>query len=102
MEIARERGVDLGTGAGVGRRFGLESRQVFGHLARERLLDDAAAARPDAVQVLDAPLRRELAQLVDRAVAHGVGRATKRLFLVAAGARVRAASRCGRVPPPDP
>ena len=44
------------------------------------------AARPDAVEILDAALRRELAQLVERAVAHGVGRATERLFLVTAGA----------------
>ena len=86
VQVAGERGVDLGTRAGVGRGFGLESREVLGHLAGERLLDDAAAARPDAVEILDAPLRRERAQLVERAVAHRVGGAAERLFLVAPGA----------------
>ena len=86
MQVAGEGGVDLRAGPRVGRGFRLESRQVLRYLARERLLDDAAAARPDTVETLDAPLLGEPAEVVDGNVAHRVGSAAKGLFLVATGA----------------
>ena len=87
MQVAvRARRGSSAPGPGVGRGLGFEPREVLGHLAGERLLDDPAAARTDAGEILDAPLRRELAQLVERNVADRVGGAAERLFLVAAGA----------------
>ncbi len=82
MEITLERGADRRAGTGIGRGFGLESGEVLGHLAVEGLGDHPGGARPDAGQVTDPPLRRELAQLVDRTVADGVGRLAERLLLV--------------------
>ena len=86
MEVAAERGADRGAGPGVGRGLGLEAREVLGHLARERLLDDAPGARPDPRQRSEPSLRGERAELVDGTVADRVGGAAERLFLVATGA----------------
>ena len=72
--------------AGVGRGLGLEPGQVLGHLAVERLRDDPGGARADPGQVTEATLRGELAQLVERTAADGVGRLAERLLLVATGA----------------
>ena len=72
-------------GPGVGCGFGLEPGQVLGRLSGQGLLDDAAGARSDPGQRLEATLRGERAQLVDGTVADRVGGAAERLFLVASG-----------------
>ena len=85
VEVAAQRGQDVGARSRVGRDLGLEPREVRGDLALQCLLDDPSGRIADAGQLGDLPPCRQLPQLLDGHVPDRVGRPPERRLLVAPG-----------------